>query len=879
MKFNNKIKWILFLIGTVLLTACGPIDDNQEPLPREKTFISAENSTDFIDSTRSYISLESKIHATTSFGNNEVSAVELLSGQSPECREIDISSQGYSVNASGYIGTCIYQYTAQNTLEPSARAVAYSTVVVQEQANEPEAFNVISKTTEANQELVIDLAKELEGEIPDGYILSDGITNLGVGNITLSEVGGQKITFISNDAGYSQILFSYKNDTKVKLGSINIAVSSELNHAPVAPDIDYSADKENPIIDINTTVAIDVAPYISDPDKEPLQLIYVNTWYALAEPQSSTDENNTAFMFTTERPGEHFVTYAISDHNGGYAIGIIRIEVHDPSEKASWGNIQDKLKIYYGPLTSSEAASQGILTTSAHFDAVGSMVATFNFTAANKSCDSLGRLPTKAELISLVASSPSGAYSWPVDLPYWTNSDKEVVNLSDGSGDVSTPSRPEGYYVTCVNEGGFIIDTESSTLQNIVANGRDEAQIVAKLTFDEKPLVGEPITLSLPGSVEAQVSERTVVTDMDGVAVFTLTDIKAEGFSITLDYRGVQRVASLSFIADVTTAELSSQTIVDQQPLIGGENKVKAILKDANGNFFKDKNIIFTTDRPSDTSITGTGKTDAKGEQIASIKWIASQTNNDVNVAVTSTFERGDMDLISTSQITFNSGIFKSFTKNKDSVPMSTDFSYTVTAHIEHADGSPAVGAIVNFSTPEAESLLKITVINDKTDSDGNAAALATYKGVIQNEEAFYLVQAQYGATIKELTLKFTPYYTYEQVYSPNSDPRTCESYGYNTVNRAVFLDLYNSEFAPYELGTRMFYYSSGMPDRDDPQGYGYLAYGRLGPVINNRASVVGNNHSPDLYKAMIIDNEEVSVSEHGMTYNVPEYLICQVPE
>lgn len=71
--------------------------------------------------------------------------------------------------------------------------------------------------------------------------------------------------------------------------------------------------------------------YLIEPDKQPVQLIDVYSYNAVVGPVQSVGEfTSTKFSFKSNVPGLNYVTYVLSDHNGGYATGIVAINVGTP---------------------------------------------------------------------------------------------------------------------------------------------------------------------------------------------------------------------------------------------------------------------------------------------------------------------------------------------------------------------------------------------------------------------------------------------------------------------------------------------------------------------------------------------------------------------
>ena len=829
MKLNKICNWLLLGTLSVLLSACGTDEressEGGNQSQTQQVTLSADNAIDSIVSgLASYISLENKIHATSSVGDNTVSEVVSLSDQSA-CRDIDVYSSGYSVDSTGYIGTCVYEYTVENTVDLTAHAVAYSTAVVQQSATgSVDQFEPIAEVAEASQSLDINLADKLAGQIPAGYTLSETITNLGVGSATL-DIMNETITFISDEPGYSQIIYSYASETKVKVGSINIAVSSELNSAPVAPNINYSADINNKKVNINTEVTIDVGSYISDPDGEPLQLVYVDSWYASVTPLDLSDESNTAFTFNTDRAGEHFVTYAISDHNGGYDIGQVRIEVYDPGSAASWGDIQQGLNVFYGPLTHTEAFGQGVIDSGTNFD-LNKNVATFNYADATNSCESKGGLPSEAQLKKLYNTSRPQSQGWPVALNYWSNDVNTVVSLSNGQS--SMPVGSDTYYVTCVNEGGFVIDNKESFTSDIIANGGSTnegiATVVVELTFNGQPISGEPITADIPSSTEAELSASTVTTDEYGISVFTITDIKAETVSFTAGYNGEERKIDITFIGDKSSAELLSQTIVNNAAISNGINEIIATLKDSNDNPIKGESINFYSEDSNVSVIAQSNITDENGQQKAQILWIGStELSSDPTVTIRSEYTRVDnVELFSESLISFSIAKLVS-------IHVESDYSRqpAVVALLATPDGTPvAEGTEVEFksSTPYCGvgNNMYGGVFIAKTDSEGKARAFIYHPD--KGADDLCVVTASYQNTQREISVHVSEYVQLQ---------------GYNNCAEAGYVEAVASDFLSW-MTLKFIHYP------DVPNGWGFQVghdnygnYYRLGGIQNNKRQIL----------------------------------------
>lgn len=573
MNIKVKIKHLLFIGSFFFITTLSGCNSEDGTIPdvAKTVTLSADNAMNLISGSERFISLEDKIHASSSYGVNNIADVELLDDQSEYCKNISVEDKGYSIGTSDFVGTCTYKYIVNNSVDYTANAAAYSRVIIQKDSVNPlKPFKNIPKTLEVNQELVIDLESELEGEIPEGFTLSEGITLLGIGAVTPPIEGSQKITFISDEVGYSQILFSYQNEEEVKLGSINISISSSMNFAPYAKDVDWSESEiEDPEqeIQVGQTRKLPLSKYMIDPDDDPLQIIYASSWDATV-----TIIDDTTIEFTSDHVGEQFVTYAITDHNGGYDIATIRLQVIDPGEMY-WSNISRDIKVYYGPLTNNRAIAQGTITTSSYFDeGTSAIVATFDYEKAVRSCENYGRLPTKEELVDLFKLHPEKEHGWPIGLPYWTDDSNELVDISEsGQGKVVKPTLPTGYIVTCISGRDFSIDTSESDLE-AVADGEDKASVVVRIkNEDDQPMPGQDISAFLPEGAQAIFEEDQLVTDENGEAVFHLTSEARETDRLDFVYDSYTRSATVEFVgqwegATYEVTENLAGTLLKEEP-------------------------------------------------------------------------------------------------------------------------------------------------------------------------------------------------------------------------------------------------------------------------------------------------------------------------
>lgn len=633
--------WLL--VSILLLNGCnGDTDTNNDnSVGKDSSAVSllAENvMLPSITNNRAQVNLKDKIHVQSdeeqsSEVDNYVANVESID-ERKECSEIQINSTGFFVDVGDFVGVCSYKYDAANRSYPDASAQAYSIVVSQKDVNGPVAtFKPISRTTMVNLPVTIDLGEELDGMVPSGYKLSQEVSLFGFGSVEV-DTDNEAITYIptsESEAGFTRIIYSYDNESSVIVGNITISLSEEANSAPNAPNIDYS-EFGKPQINVNEEVVIDLSSYVSDPDGDAIQLIDVNSWNAAVTPVVPHDMNNLEFSFYSTTVGEHIVSYVLSDHFGGYASGLVRIEVYDPKKAPPWGNIKMDDKLFWGPLSKAEADAQGIDFTGTHYEK-DTTIAISVFSQAEKQCQSLGRLPTAEEMrqLSQIHASDVSGYNWPLELGYYAKDGSEVKIIDIVNGN-DTAANVNGQYVTCVTEGGFIIDSSESVL-SAVADGREEAKVVAKVSAGGKPIAGVTVFANVDGDATLKNSEAQ--TNEDGFAKFGLVSKSAGHVDVTLSMKHMDTSpkATVQFLADERTANLKLNTTIDEQSADGGVDEVVASVVDVNNNPIPNLPIEFsskdTVEIRSSSVQTGTD-----GKMRAEVVWTGKVPEDDVQAIV-----------------------------------------------------------------------------------------------------------------------------------------------------------------------------------------------------------------------------------------------------
>lgn len=336
-----------------------------------------------------------------------------------------------------------------------------------------------------DEPLIINVLEELQLKDPtldlSGATLGETFTT-GVGYSDLDSVNNN-ITFIGTEFGVANILYTIIDSTSSELlgyGRIDISVSSSLNTQPEAHEVLYPD-----IITPNVEYLVDLSAFspspISDPDKDELQLIDVNSFEGnfRFDDDSLYDVNNKKFYVTFPFSSANVqdVSYTITDHKGGYATNIIRFRIKQPSVLMYWRDIYYKnYKRFFAPLTSSlMELIYPIYTSNLEDDLIEGeefYVSTANFDTAKKYCSSRGaRLPRDQELTNLYSLKGNLFVSdhWPHKLQYWASSGNSF-NIE--TGELSTTSEDEEIYFSCVKGGleSVITITDGSIADGTTTN-------------------------------------------------------------------------------------------------------------------------------------------------------------------------------------------------------------------------------------------------------------------------------------------------------------------------------------------------------------------------------------------------------------------------
>ncbi|ALR95637.1 hypothetical protein AT730_25690 (plasmid) [Vibrio alginolyticus] len=546
---------------------------------------------------------------------------------------------------------CFYRYSVKNhPAQASLAKASEANSYVLKSASEGDLLPPLSETTQVGTPITINIAAVT------GYTLDSEVVVLGDGGAVVDSAAST-IAYTPNAQGVTRLIYTMTNDdeTEMMTGTIDVAVSDVGNTAPNVEPIELNTQPgSEEYFNIDETYTIDLSDYVSDADGDDVQLIQVEAWNANVALAAPEDPANLAFTFQTSTLGAHYVTYVVSDHRGGYAVQQVRIEVYDLSSIADWEDIQQGAKLFSAPLTISEALVSGASFSGSHIDSNGATVATFDFEQAQAFCTDKGGLPTSTNLTELSAFEGGPASKgWPVDVAFWANDGgtSALVNLATGSS--VTEASPGGQYVTCLNEGGFTVDTDNSDFE-AVADGADSAVVAVKLTFDGNPIEGQVMTAS-SSSMDVVIDSTNGTTNADGLASFVLTSLKAGDIPVEVEYSGETLTQMVTFVADEATADIALITTEDGASYGSTDgNEVQATITDINDNPLVGQGVTFESDASVTITPSGT-ETSADGTQTAAVVWDGEILTEDTTVDVTARFTPASTgtEMSDTTSVTF----------------------------------------------------------------------------------------------------------------------------------------------------------------------------------------------------------------------------------
>lgn len=494
-----KVYRILSTVIFLLLSGCGDGDGDSSTPPTSPITTYSVSANDIINvfnvNDTGTIDLN-RFTASTDGGSVYLKSLELLSGDAI-CNNAVKEVNGFSLS-SEQDASCIFKYTVMNSHNNSQSAIS-RTVFRSSLYTQDVQLPPLSLTLEEYQTGVIDVSKM-------GLSLSDMVTVLGSGT-AVADIVNNLIRYTAQEAGITRVLYEMKDVTGViYLGSVDIAVSQGVNTAPIANNFSFPVSPQ--IIKPGEEVLIDIKKYISDPDKDVLQLYDVHSFNGVAQIAFPTDLTNTKIKFKSFVPGDFYVSYTVTDHNGGFATSIVKVSVQGFFSSIYLS--EDELH-FNAPISAEQATQLGIKVSSSPDSGIpGSNglynAAVFSYMAAKGFCMAQGgRLPTVAELIKLQTSGKTINY-WPTQKYYWSSvlgaesGTYQVVNIVNGS--TASLGSSDIAYVTCINQPDVVLPGGVTYELVLPDSMQTNTAYAFQVTYKEadnivKPFLGDVILTSV----------------------------------------------------------------------------------------------------------------------------------------------------------------------------------------------------------------------------------------------------------------------------------------------------------------------------------------------------------------------------------------------
>lgn len=610
-KYNIVFSTVLgVLVGCGGDSSSPSHNNSQSPSPRWNQITSQDVNYNIPLAEARTIDLANYTQAINSGANLTLTDFKQI-GERPSCTQYQVE-QTQVVFEMGSAQECYYKYTIQDVESGSTSSailrIAASSLMVEQTVKQ---FSVVTQIDDVVSITVNDGSTVPEGYVVDEtsiQVLGHGSAR--VNELNPNEIYYYSGTEQSSQ-GLHRVMFSYINpdNQSVIQGLIDIAVGTSIeNYAPRAVnfrygDVDYFVEGEqldHAYISIGQEVTINIAPYYNqgyldsmgnpiemiddmgkpifdeqgmqvhyylesdqststpiykegnyliDRDKDILQVTNVYAYDAFVAIKNSDDFYNTELTFKAYNEGYHYITYVLSDHNGGYGTGVIELYVgkKDKIVRKPWDKFlyTEKYK-YLSPLSVKEADDLMIPYTSISTESGvtgedGSSTILSDYFTSEYICESNNmRLPTYDEIMQLSTIYPDGLYAskdifnpieskrndnvnWPTNSKFWTKNDesgiRKVVSLSDYTYDEVSLSFYSTYATVCVSIG--MIKEVELVRDNAfrLPLDKDEYNIfnVYLSDYSGKPLPGESIRVFLPGSYGNSLFINSNESDQNGL--------------------------------------------------------------------------------------------------------------------------------------------------------------------------------------------------------------------------------------------------------------------------------------------------------------------------------------------------------------------------
>lgn len=585
-KFSLLNLFVVFL--TSLLVGCnGQESENTNigsPSVSHPT-LSTTNSYESIelDSADGTINLEDKVISSNGSEDFFISKMMQVGKDRAECAPTNISGKTFSVKTDVPASCDYFVYFKNKRDESGYEEQATVRVVVSDRNNEaPTQLSPLSVAVEKGQCETINVIEAYSGEADlSDYQLDNEIQLLGGGGeVSANATGINEIQFCGLEPSVNQVLFSLTSSDGLSktAGVLSASVSTNMSTAPIADDFLGPVVVPGESVTVNVCESASISTETSEDchvatenSDASLQLINVYSYDSISQVSDLTDVNNLSFNFSAENEGTYDVSYLISDHRGGYDVGVVRILVSSEPQVPTWTHIElFDGTIFSAPLTDLTAEQLGVTVEGTHYDN-GFNVATYSLQGAKQLCENHGyNVPNGTQINNLLseAGPVNATSSWPVGINYWLDlSDSGIEDgfstaLSENVAVLTPTDKSEKLYVTCVQPG--IEFSVSSSTDTVALKQKVPVNVILK-SGDGSGFEGEIVTLDVPNNDGNQTLE-----DMDG-------NESTESIEVVIDSEGNGEALIKSTVEGTYTIRASYQGESVETSITFEDKKVVAL--------------------------------------------------------------------------------------------------------------------------------------------------------------------------------------------------------------------------------------------------------------------------------------------------------------
>ncbi|MBS9848132.1 invasin [Vibrio alginolyticus] len=486
---------------------------------------------------RALVSIDRDVVASDRYASVKLLNVEPLT-RNQGCQITNVDDTQFEIETQNPTA-CSFKYTVSTEQNKTPMiASAYSRVLVQEETAVNSAslgsFTLPPKSIAMDAQSCSTIA--LEDVIPNGASLQQNVDVIGSGVVNDIDSSMNKLNYCVEEAGYNRLFYNAYdvNTNQYYIGTVLVGVSGEGNQPPEVGSFSYYYDPGNMVraVPAYEEVTIDVSDFISDPEGDSLQIIDIEVTDASATAFDTENLNNKKISFLAKTPGQYYVNYMVSDHNGGYGVGVIDVRASSPIKDYYYdtGNERSSFTLS-APVVQSISDKYGFnyqnTQTIDGFVSEPLDIALFDAKTANAYCKAKGgRLPEIAE-IELITRKEANALAnnagWPQGLSYWTESlsSGELSTYSDTNP--NSANKASVASVACLNLN--ILDFKIRDPKYIVIDTFKDLVVTYTNSVGEKSIYTKGLKWETSDPNVISIDSRTgrAIGENKGKAVVTVT--------------------------------------------------------------------------------------------------------------------------------------------------------------------------------------------------------------------------------------------------------------------------------------------------------------------------------------------------------------------